>query len=116
MDSKITAYGDCGPEIKRHLFLGRKAMTNLDSSVLKSRDITLSTKVHIVKASLVDQMVKNPPTSAGNRFRKIPWKRKWQPTPVFLPGEFHGQKSLAGYSLRGHKESDRTEQLTLSLS
>ena len=47
--SKITAYGDCSHEIKRHLLLGRKAMTNLDS-ILKSRDITLSTKVHLVKA------------------------------------------------------------------
>ena len=47
--SKITAYGDCSHEIKRSLFLGRKAMTNLDS-ILKSRDITLPTKVHLVKA------------------------------------------------------------------
>ena len=47
--------------------------------------------------------------------RKIPWSRTWQPTPVFLPGEFHGQRSLAGYSPWGHKESDMTEQLTLSL-
>ena len=47
--SKITADGDCSHEIKRHLLLGRKAMTNLDS-VLKSRDITLLTKVHLVKA------------------------------------------------------------------
>ena len=47
--SKITADGDCSHEIKRHLLLGRKAMTNLDS-ILKSRDITLLTKVHIVKA------------------------------------------------------------------
>ena len=39
---------------------------------------------------------------------KIPWKKKWQPTPVFLPGESHGQKSLAGYSPWGHKESDMT--------
>ena len=48
-DSKITADGDCNHEIKRHLPLGRKAMTNLDS-ILKSRDITLPTKVHLVKA------------------------------------------------------------------
>ena len=41
--------------------------------------------------------------------RKIPWSRKWQPTPVFLPGKFHGQRSLAGYSPWGHKESDTTE-------
>ena len=47
--SKMTADGDCSHEIKRHLLLGRKAMTNLDS-ILKSRDITLSTKVHLVKA------------------------------------------------------------------
>ena len=47
--SKITAEGDCNHEIKRCLLLGRKAMTNLDS-ILKSRDITLSTKVHLVKA------------------------------------------------------------------
>ena len=47
--SKITADGDCSQEIKRHLLLGRKAMTNLDS-ILKSRAITLLTKVHLVKA------------------------------------------------------------------
>ena len=47
--SKITADGDCSHEIKRHLLLGRRVMTNLDS-VLKSRDITLPTKVHLVKA------------------------------------------------------------------
>ena len=49
LGSKITADGDCSHEIKRHLLLGRKVMANLDS-ILKSRDITLSTKVHLVKA------------------------------------------------------------------
>ena len=49
LGSKITADGDCSHEIERHLLLGRKAMTNLDS-ILKSRDITLLTKVHLVKA------------------------------------------------------------------
>ena len=49
LGSRITADGDCNHEIKRRLLLGRKAMTNLDS-VLKSRDITLPTKVHLVKA------------------------------------------------------------------
>ena len=48
-DSKVTTDGDCSHEIKRHLLLGRKAMTNLES-ILKSRDITLSTKVRLVKA------------------------------------------------------------------
>ena len=49
LGSKITSDGDCSHEIKRHLFLGGKAMTDLDS-ILKSRDITLLTKVHLVKA------------------------------------------------------------------
>ena len=49
LGSKITAVGDCSHEIKRHLLLGRKAMTNIDS-ILKSRDITLLTKVHLIKA------------------------------------------------------------------
>ena len=49
LGSKITADGDCSHEIKRHLLLGRKVVTNLDS-ILKSKDITLSTKVHLVKA------------------------------------------------------------------
>ena len=60
------------------------------------------------RVSLVAQLVKNLP-----RFDpwvgKIPWRRKWQPTPVFLPGESHGQRSLAGYSPWGCKESDTTE-------
>ena len=40
---------------------------------------------------------------------RFPWRRKWQPTPVFLPGKFHGQRSLVGYNPRGHKEPDTTE-------
>ena len=52
LGSKITADGDCSHEIKRRLLLGRKVMTNLDS-LLKSRDITLSTKVHLVKAMVL---------------------------------------------------------------
>ena len=51
LGSKITADGDCNHEIKRYLLLGRKVMTNLDS-ILKSRDITLPTKLHLVKAML----------------------------------------------------------------
>ena len=54
LGSKITADGDCSHEIKRHLLLGRKVMTNLDQpSIFKSRDITLSTKVHLVKAMVL---------------------------------------------------------------
>ena len=47
---------------------------------------------------------------------KIPWRRKWQPTPVFLPGESHGQRSLVGYSQWGHKESDTIEWFHFPLS
>ena len=56
LGSKITADGDCSHEIKRHLLLGRKAMTNLDS-ILKSRDITLPTKVHLVKSMVFPVVV-----------------------------------------------------------
>ena len=56
LGSKITADGDCSHEIKKHLLLGRKAMTNLES-VLKSRDITLLTKFLLTKVSLVKSMV-----------------------------------------------------------
>ena len=44
--------------------------------------------------------------------KKIPQRRKWQPIPVFLPGKFHGQRSLVGYSLWGHKELDMTNTFT----
>ena len=58
-------------------------------------------------------MVKNLSANARRpRFdpsvRKIPWRRKWQPTPVFLPGEFHEQRSLVGYSPWGRRELDKT--------
>ena len=62
-------------------------------------------------------MVKNLPANAGDVKRhgfdpwvgKIPWRRAQQPTAVLLPGESHGQRSLVGYSPRGHKESDMTK-------
>ena len=65
------------------------------------------------------QTGKESACNAGDWFdpwvRKILWRREWQPTPVFLSGAFHGQRSLAGYSPLGCKESDTTEQLTFSL-
>ena len=69
---------------------------------------------------LVAQMGKNPPVNAGDagfisKVRKILWRRAWLPTPVFLPEEFLGQKSLAGCSPCGCKESDMTKLLTPSL-
>ena len=62
-------------------------------------------------ASQVTEMVKNPSTMqeiwVDPGVRMIPWRREWLPTPLFLPGEFHGQRSLVGYSPWGCKESDR---------
>ena len=72
------------------------------------------------RASQVVLVVKNPPANAGDvrevgsvlRLGRSPWRRKWQPTPVFLPGKSHGQKSLVGYSLWGCKQSDMTERMS----
>ena len=73
-----------------------------------------------LRASMVAQTIRICLSCRRLRFdpwvQKIPWRREWQLTPVFLPGEFHGQKSLAGYSPWSRKESNTTEWLTLSLS
>ena len=65
-------------------------------------------------------VVKNPPAAQETLIPPLgqedPLRREWLPTPVFLPGESHGQRSLVGYSPWGLKESDRTERLTLSLT
>ena len=78
--SKITADGDCSYEIKRRLLLGRKVMTKLDS-IFKSRDITLPTSSQ------------DYGSSCGHV-----WRRQWHPTPVLLPGNSHGRRSLVGCS------------------
>ena len=69
---------------------------------------------------LFNSQVKNLPAMQETQFKpwvqRISWRREWQPTPVFLPQEFHGQKNLVGYSPWGHKESDTTQCLALSLS
>ena len=66
--------------------------------------------LHYSWASLVVQLVKNPPVMQETWIGKIPWRRERLPTPVFWPGEFHG---VYIYSPWGHKESDTTEQLSL---
>ena len=79
--TKITADGDCSHEIKRHLLLGRKALTNLDS-ILKSRDTTLPTKVHIVKAMVFpvvmygceSQTIKKPKHQRIDAFKVWYWE------------------------------------------
>ena len=82
LGSKITADGDCSHEIKRHLLLGRKAMTHLDS-ILKSRDITLPTKVHLVKAMVFSAVmygseswtIKKAEHRCVNAFELLCWRR-----------------------------------------
>ena len=67
--------------------------------------------------SQVALVVKNPPANAGDMrdpgltpgWGEISWRKKWQSTPIFLPGEFHGQGSMECYSLWDHRESDMTE-------
>ena len=61
-------------------------------------------------------VVKNPPANAGDTERWVrsqgqeePWRRAWQPTPVFLPGESHGRRGLVGYGPQDHRESGMTE-------
>ena len=70
---------------------------------------------HGFLASLVAWTVKRLPTMRETGFDpwvgKVPWRRKWQPTPVFMPGKSHGPRSLVGYSPWDHKESDMTERL-----
>ena len=94
------------------------------ASVLWSIDLTCTIKVYFqsttcfyfhIKISLVAQIVKNLPAMWRPRFDpwvgKI-WRRAWQPTPVFLPREFHGQRNLVGYSAWGPKETQNTFTFT----
>ena len=102
--------------LKSHIYL-HKALVGHTKEAEATSKIFLQRKC-ILKASLVAQMVKKICLLRGRpRFNpwigKIPWRRKWLPTPVFLPGEFHGQRNLVGYSPWGCKELDTTEQLTL---
>ena len=62
----------------------------------------------LIKYFRASQLVQNPP-GFDPWVGKMPWRRNWQPTPVSLPGESHGQRSLVGYSPQGPKESDTTE-------
>ena len=110
LGSKITANGDCSHEIRRHLLLGRKAMTNLDS-IFKSRDITLPTKVHLVKAMVFPVVmygweswtIKNAERRridafelwCWRRFLRVPWTGRKEIQPV------HPKEDSPGCSLEG---------------
>ena len=73
-----------------------------------------------IGVSQVALVVKNPPANVGDTrdvgsipgLGRAPWRRAWQPTPVFLLGESHGQRGLVGYCLQAHKESETTEATT----
>ena len=123
LGSKITADSDWSHEIRRHLLLGSKAMTNLDS-ILKGRDITLSTKVYVVKAMSFPIVMYGCESWTIKKaehwridafelwsYRRLLQRRQWHPTPVQLPGKSHGQRSLVSYSPWGHKEADTTQRL-----
>ena len=94
------------PFLKEVLALPSQKQLNLH------RFFKLSTSIRRLRASQVAQWIKNLPTMLDMQqmwVRKIPWRRTWQPTPVFLTGEYHEQKSLVGYSPKGPKESNMTE-------
>ena len=99
--------------IKRNDSLTPATMwVNLESIMLSARRQPQETTWSDLISGFPDGLVvKNLPATCGFDpwVGKIPWRRAWQPTPVFLPGEAHGQKNLAGYSPQGHKGSDTTE-------
>ena len=102
---------------------GQRSLAGYSPGGHKESDMTERLSTHMQtrdsRASLAAQTVKNLPAVRRPEFNpwvgKVPWRRAWQPSPVFLPGEVHGQRSLAGYSPWGCKESDRTEGLTCKL-
>ena len=113
LGSKFTVDGDCSHEIKRHLLLGRKVMTNLDS-ILKSRDISLPTKVHLVKAMVFPVVIygceswtiKNAECGRIDAFELWCWKRllrvPWiaRESKQFILKEISPQYSLGGLMLK----------------
>ena len=98
-------------------------LTSLSAALLTASSLRIlnsftgitSPPVALLEVVLVAQRLKRlsamRETWVRSRVGKIPWRRKWQPTSVFLPGESHGQRSLVGYSSRGRKELDMTERL-----
>ena len=117
LGSKITADGDFSHDIRRRLLLGRKVMTNLDSILEKTMAThcsTLAWKIPWTEEpgglqSMGSLRVGHDWVTSLSLFTFMHWRRKWQPTPVFLPGESQGWGSLVGCRLWGRTESDTTE-------
>ena len=90
-------------------------ISRVTQSRIQLKQLSSSSSKHLLGASLVAQMAENLPAMQEIQVQFLgqedPWRRGWLPTPVFLPGEFNGQRSLASYSLWGHKELDTTERL-----
>ena len=122
LGSKITADGDCSHEIKRHSLLGRKVMTNLDSILEKaiaSYSSTLAWKIPWMEEpggvqSMGSRRVRQNWATSLSVFTFMCWRRKWQSTPVFLPGESQGWGSLVGCSL-GSQSRTRLKRLSSSI-
>ena len=133
---KIATYGDFSHEIESYLFLGKKAMANLES-ILKSRDITLLSKIHRVKAMVLTLLSDTSSLSGYNRFPrllsgkesacqcrrcrrgrfdpwvgKLSWRKKWQPTPESLLGEIPWTEYPGGLQSMGSQELDTTEGMS----
>ena len=117
LGSKITADGDFSPEIERRLLLGRKVMTNLDSILEKAmaaHSSALAWKVPWTEGpgalqSMGSRRVGDDWVTSLSLFTFMHWRRQWQPTPVFLPEDSQGWRSLVGCRLWGRTESDTTE-------
>ena len=95
---------------QRHMFQGQ-TMDGSCEHILR----TYIFKFHLVRILVAQTGLQCRRLRMNSWVAKIPWRRSWQPIPVFLPGEFHGQ-SLVGYSPWGSKESDTSERLTVLLS
>ena len=105
-----------------HLLIPKKTLTSLmvTSALAIKKNLTVKKSKQSGygsdRASLVAQSVKNLPAVQKTQVRSLSWRRKWQPTPVSLPGKSHGQRSLVGCSPWGRKELGMTERLTLTHS
>ena len=104
-----------------HILFSCLCQISCNLPLIRTTVVAFRTHVAHSGASQVAQWFKNPPANTGDArdSSSIPWSgrspgegRKWQPTPVFLPGESHGQRSLVVYSPWGHKKSDATERQT----
>ena len=113
-DTVITSYQDL-PIITQHLNLFLKMLHFRGNKTDSYERLNVLLKVIKVDYRIQNEVTYHFFTFTISYHSQSPWRREWLPTPVFLPGESYGQRSLGGYSPWGLKESDTTEQLTLWL-